>query len=90
MTVKLMIDQTLAGKRVLIREDLNVPDQRWQSSSDARIKAALPTIKQPLDAGAKLSLCPTWDAPPKGSTILSSAEASSSASRRIARPARLQ
>ena len=40
MTVKLMTDQALAGKRVLIREDLNVPIKDGVITSDARIKAA--------------------------------------------------
>lgn len=56
MTVKLMTDQELAGKRVLIREDLNVPIKDGVVSSDARIKAALPTIKLALQAGAKVIL----------------------------------
>jgi phosphoglycerate kinase len=56
MTVKLMTDQALAGKRVLIREDLNVPIKDGVVTSDARIKAALPTIKLALQAGAKVIL----------------------------------
>ncbi len=40
-----MADLDLRGKRVLIREDLNVPVQNQQVTSDARIRAALPTIE---------------------------------------------
>jgi len=47
-----MSDQDLAGKRVLIREDLNVPLKDGVITSDARLRAALPGIKQALDAGA--------------------------------------
>ena len=49
-----MVDLDLAGKRVLIREDLNVPLKDGKVSSDARIRAALPTIEQALQAGAKV------------------------------------
>jgi len=54
MTVNLMTDLDLSGKRVLIREDLNVPIKDGKVSSDARIQAALPTIKKALEAGARL------------------------------------
>ena len=42
----------LAGKRVLIREDLNVPIKNGRVTSDARIEAALPTLREALAAGA--------------------------------------
>lgn len=54
MSVLKMTDLDLAGKRVLIREDLNVPVKNGKVTSDARIRAALPTLKQALDAGAKV------------------------------------
>ncbi|MDB9804581.1 phosphoglycerate kinase [Porticoccaceae bacterium] len=56
MTVKLMTELDLASKRLLIREDLNVPIKDGQVTSDARIKAALPTIQQAVGAGAKVIL----------------------------------
>jgi len=49
-----MTDLDLQGKRVLIREDLNVPVKDGKVTSDARIRAALPTLKHALDAGAKV------------------------------------
>ena len=52
MTVLKMIDLDLAGKRVLIREDLNVPVKDGVVKSDARILASLPTIKLALEKGA--------------------------------------
>ena len=66
MTVKLMIDLDLAGKRVLIREDLNVPVKDGVVTSDARICAALPSIKAALDSGAKVMLMSHLGRPTEG------------------------
>ena len=52
MTVLKMTDLDLQGKRVLIREDLNVPVKDGVVASDARILASLPTIKLALEKGA--------------------------------------
>ena len=49
-----MADLALAGKRVLIREDLNVPIKAGAVSSDARIRAALPTIRAALEQQARV------------------------------------
>lgn len=50
--MKLMRDMDLAGKRVLIRSDLNVPVRNGTVTSDARIRAGLPTFRQALQGGA--------------------------------------
>ena len=50
MNVHKMTDLDLAGKRVLIREDLNVPVKQGRVTSDARIRACLPTIQAALEA----------------------------------------
>ncbi len=52
MNVHKMTELDLSGKRVLIREDLNVPVKDGKVTSDARIRASLPTIRAALDAGA--------------------------------------
>ena len=53
MSVIAMTDLDLQNKRVLIREDLNVPVKDGKITSDARLRAALPTIKLALEKGAK-------------------------------------
>ena len=54
MSVLKMSGLDLKGKRVLIREDLNVPFKDGKITSDVRIKAAIPTIKLALEKGAKV------------------------------------
>ncbi|MDD7804179.1 MAG: phosphoglycerate kinase [Endozoicomonas sp. (ex Botrylloides leachii)] len=54
MNVLQMADLSLSGKRVLIREDLNVPIKNKKVMSDARILASLPTLKKALNAGARV------------------------------------
>lgn len=56
MTIPKMSDLDLKGKKVLIREDFNVPLKNGEVTSDLRIRAALPTIKQALKAGAQVML----------------------------------
>jgi phosphoglycerate kinase len=66
MTVLRMADQTLKGKRVLIREDLNVPVKDGKVTSDARIRASLPTIKLAIEAGAKVIVMSHLGRPTEG------------------------
>ena len=66
MAIKKMTDLNLAGKRVLIREDLNVPLKNGSITSDARIRAALPTIKAAASAGAKVMLMSHLGRPEEG------------------------
>lgn len=66
MTVIKMKDVDLANKRVLIREDLNVPLKDGKITSDVRIRAALPTIKLALAAGAKVMVMSHLGRPTEG------------------------
>ena len=66
MTIPLMSDLPLAGKRVLIREDLNVPIKDGRVTSDARLRAALPTIERALAANAAVILMSHLGRPQEG------------------------
>ena len=61
-----MTDLELAGKRVLIREDLNVPIAEGKVTSDARLRAAVPTIRRALDAGARVLVMSHLGRPKEG------------------------
>jgi len=61
-----MVDLDLAGKRVLIREDLNVPVADGKITSDARIRAAVPSIQAAIDAGATVMLMSHLGRPTEG------------------------
>ena len=67
MTLKLMTDLDLTDRRVLIRQDLNVPIKDGQVTSAARIKASLPTIRLALQAGAKVIVMSHLGRPSEGS-----------------------
>ena len=67
MTIKYLRDLDLKNKRVLIREDLNVPqDDQGNITSDARIIAALPTIQYALQHGAAVMLMSHLGRPAEG------------------------
>jgi phosphoglycerate kinase len=61
-----MTDLDLAGKRVLVREDLNVPIHDGKVTSDARIRAALPTLRAALEGGARLLIMSHLGRPKEG------------------------
>jgi len=66
MPVRRMTELDLRGKRVLIREDLNVPIEAGVITSDARIRAALPTIQLARDAGARVMVMSHLGRPKEG------------------------
>jgi phosphoglycerate kinase len=66
MTVLRMADLDLAGKRVLIREDLNVPVKDGRITSEQRITAALPTIRLALEKGAAVMVTSHLGRPKEG------------------------
>ena len=69
MSVIKMTDLDLRGKRVLIREDLNVPQNDDGSiADDTRIRASLPTIRHAMEAGAKVMLMSHLGRPKEGPT----------------------
>ncbi|HFC30444.1 MAG TPA: phosphoglycerate kinase, partial [Oceanospirillales bacterium] len=66
MNILKMQDQDLKNKRVLIRQDLNVPIKNGRITSAKRILASLPTIKSALDAGAAVMLMSHLGRPTEG------------------------
>lgn len=66
MSIKRMVDLDLSGKRVLIRQDLNVPVKNGQVTSDIRIQASVPTIEKALAAGAAVMVMSHLGRPEEG------------------------
>ncbi|MFO1423529.1 MAG: phosphoglycerate kinase [Candidatus Competibacteraceae bacterium] len=66
MNFKRMTDLDLAGKRVFIRADLNVPVKNGKVTSDARITASMPTIEHAMKAGAKVMVTSHLGRPTEG------------------------
>ncbi|MDP3008862.1 MAG: phosphoglycerate kinase [Methylococcales bacterium] len=66
MSIQRMIDLDLAGKRVLIRQDLNVPVKNGTVTSDIRIQASVPTIQQALAQGAAVMVMSHLGRPEEG------------------------
>ena len=66
MAIVRMTDLDLAGKRVLIRQDLNVPIENGKVTSDQRIVASLPTLQAALDAGAAVMVMSHLGRPKEG------------------------
>ena len=67
MSILRMTDIDLAGKRVLIRQDLNVPVADGKVTSDQRITASIPTIKAALEQGAAVMVTSHLGRPKEGS-----------------------
>ncbi|MEC8021971.1 MAG: phosphoglycerate kinase [Pseudomonadota bacterium] len=68
MAFNRMSELDLAGRRVLMREDLNVPVEDGEVRSDARLRAALPSIQAALAAGASVLLCSHLGRPTEGAS----------------------
>lgn len=66
MAIIRMSDLDLRGKRVLIREDLNVPVKEGRITSEQRLKAALPTLRMALDKGAAVMVTSHLGRPKEG------------------------
>ncbi|MGI9322686.1 MAG: phosphoglycerate kinase [Pseudomonadales bacterium] len=76
MAMKQLSDLQIKGKRLLIREDLNVPIEKGQVTSDARIRAALPTLQMAVEGGATVMVMSHLGRPQEGQPIAEQPEAS--------------
>jgi len=66
MSIKRMVDLDLSGKRVLVRQDLNVPVKNGKVTSDIRIQASVPTIELALAKGAAVMVLSHLGRPEEG------------------------
>ncbi|MDD5461367.1 MAG: phosphoglycerate kinase [Methylococcales bacterium] len=66
MSIQRMVDLDLSGKRVLIRQDLNVPVKNGKVTSDIRIQASVPTIEKALASGAAVMVMSHLGRPAEG------------------------
>lgn len=66
MSIVRMTDLDLSGKRVLIRQDLNVPIENGRITSEQRITASLPTLKRALEQGAAVMVTSHLGCPKEG------------------------
>ena len=69
MSFKRLTELDLAGKRILIRADLNVPVKEGKVTSDTRIRASLPTVEHCLKAGAQVLLMSHLGRPSEGEFV---------------------
>lgn len=69
MAIRRLEDLPLAGKRLLIRQDLNVPLRDGRVASDARLLAALPTLRLAVEAGARVMVMSHLGRPKEGLPI---------------------
>lgn len=76
MTIRSLKDLDIAGKRVLIREDLNVPVESGEVTSDARIRAALPTLQYAVEQGARVMVISHLGRPEEGVAIVDQPDSS--------------
>jgi len=91
MSFTKLTDLDLAGKRVLIRADLNVPVKDGKVTSDARIAASMPTIEHCVDAGARVMVMSHRGRPEEGvySEENSMAPIAADMSSKLGKPVRL-
>ncbi len=76
MKLPILSDLDISGKRLLIRQDLNVPMNDGRVTSDARIRAALPTLQYALAHGAQVMVMSHLGRPKEGVALQDQTEVS--------------